>query len=42
LQANKGENTFNFSADQLTPGIYFYTIGDGKNAVTRRMVVAAN
>jgi hypothetical protein len=42
LQANKGENTFNFIADQLTPGIYFYTIGDGKNAVTRRMVVAAN
>jgi hypothetical protein len=42
LQANKGENTFNFNADQLTPGIYFYTIGDGKNAVTRRMVIASN
>lgn len=42
IQVNKGENTVNFNADQLTPGIYFYTIGDGKNAVTRRMVIASN
>ena len=42
LQASKGENNVNFTADQLTPGVYFYTISDGKNSVTRRMVVAAN
>ena len=42
IQVNKGENTVNFNADQLTPGIYFYTIGDGKNSVTRRMVIASN
>jgi len=42
IQVNKGENTVNFNADQLTSGIYFYTIGDGKNAVTRRMVIASN
>ena len=42
IQVNKGENIVNFSADQLTPGVYFYTIGDGKNSVTRRMVIASN
>ena len=42
LQASKGDNNVNFTADQLTPGVYFYTISDGKNSVTRRMVVAAN
>jgi hypothetical protein len=42
IQANKGENTVNFTAEQLSPGVYFYTISDGKNSVTRRMVVAAN
>ena len=42
IQANKGENTVNFTAEQLSPGVYFYTISDGKNSVTRRMVVASN
>jgi len=42
IQATKGENTVNFTAEQLSPGVYFYTISDGKNSVTRRMVVAAN
>lgn len=42
LQASKGENTLNFTAEQLNPGVYFYTISDGKNTVTRRMVIAAN
>jgi hypothetical protein len=42
INANKGLNTVILKADQLVPGIYFYTITDGKQAVTRKMVVSAN
>lgn len=42
VQANRGANAVTLKADQLIPGIYFYTISDGKQAITRKMVVSAN
>lgn len=42
ITANRGLNTVTLKADQLIPGIYFYTITDGKQTITRKMVVSAN
>lgn len=35
----KGENSIQFDGSQLHTGLYFYAIGQGKDVVTRRMVV---
>ena len=37
-----GENTYEVSANQLKPGVYFYTLSDGKKTVTKRMSVSNN
>lgn len=42
IKAVKGENTFTLVNEKLTPGVYFYTLSDGNNTTTRRMVVSAN
>jgi len=42
ITSNRGVNAINIKADQFIPGIYFYTISDGKQAITRKMVVSAN
>jgi len=40
--SNRGVNAISIKADRFIPGIYFYTISDGKQAITRKMVVSAN
>lgn len=42
FKAVKGENSYNLLNEKLTPGVYFYTLSDGKNTATRRMIVSAN
>lgn len=42
FKAVKGENTHTLINEKLTPGVYFYTLSDGKNTATRRMIVSAN
>lgn len=42
IKAERGQNSITVNADQLVAGIYFYTISDGKKAVTRKMIVSAN
>jgi hypothetical protein len=42
ITSNRGVNAINIKADRFIPGIYFYTISDGKQAITRKMVVSAN
>lgn len=34
-----GQHTFTVSANDLTPGVYFYTVTAGKNKVTKKMIV---
>lgn len=38
LDAKKGDNSITISAESLKPGIYFYSISDGSQSITRRMV----
>lgn len=42
IVANRGTNSMTLKSEQLTPGIYFYSISDGKQTITRKMVVSAN
>lgn len=42
FKAVKGENSYNLINEKLTAGVYFYTLSDGKNTATRRMIVSAN
>jgi len=35
----KGFNTVTIDASQFAPGIYFYSVSDGENSITKRMVV---
>ncbi|MEX1187850.1 MAG: T9SS type A sorting domain-containing protein [Bacteroidia bacterium] len=42
INAESGLNTSIIKSDKLIPGIYFYSINDGKQAITRRMVVSGN
>lgn len=39
INAVKGSNTINYSAEKLTPGAYFYTLENGKARITKRMIV---
>lgn len=38
--ANSGTNTVEVSADELESGMYFYTLSNGEEAITKRMIVA--
>lgn len=40
VQLSVGENTLQFDAGHLDSGMYFYTIGQGSDVVTKRMVVS--
>jgi hypothetical protein len=40
--ANAGNNSVTIKSDKLIPGIYFYTITDGKTSFSRKMVVSGN
>lgn len=42
IKAERGSNSITVNADQLVPGIYFYTITDGKKSMTRKMIVSQN
>jgi hypothetical protein len=42
FKAVKGENSYTLLNEKLTSGVYFYTLSDGKNTATRRMIVSAN
>ncbi len=42
INADSGLNSVAIKSDKLIPGIYFYSINDGKQTITRRMVVSAN
>ena len=39
INAVKGSNTINFSAEKLVPGAYFYMLENGKTRITKRMIV---
>jgi hypothetical protein len=39
IAGKKGLNTVNLDASQFSPGIYFYSVSDGENSMTKRMVV---
>ena len=42
IKAERGQNNISFNADKFIPGIYFYTINDGKKSITRKMIVSSN
>lgn len=42
LQANSGLNTITLKSEKLIPGIYFYSLSDGNQTITKRMVVSGN
>lgn len=42
LSMPRGNNSILLSSDELSPGIYLYTITNGKSSVTRRMIVSGN
>lgn len=42
IKAERGENNISFNAEKFIPGIYFYTINDGKKSITRKMIVSSN
>ena len=42
IKAERGQNNISFNAEKFIPGIYFYTINDGKKSITRKMIVSAN
>ncbi len=39
INAVTGVNTINYTSEKLAPGAYFYTIANGKNSITKRMIV---
>lgn len=39
INAVTGVNTINYTSEKLAPGAYFYTLTNGKNSITKRMVV---
>jgi hypothetical protein len=42
IKAERGQNAISLNAEKFIPGIYFYTITEGKNSITRKMIVSAN
>jgi hypothetical protein len=42
IDAERGENSIGLNADLLKPGIYFFSLSDGKKTFTRKMIVSAN
>ena len=40
LQTNTGRNVQFIDAREMAPGVYFYNISDGKNSLTKRLVVS--
>jgi hypothetical protein len=42
IKAERGQNTISLNAEKFIPGIYFFTINDGKKSITRKMIVSAN
>ena len=42
IKAERGQNNISMNAEKFIPGIYFYTINDGKKSITRKMIVSAN
>lgn len=42
VTAERGSNKFSFNAEQLSPGIYFYTVQAGNETITRKMIVSAH
>ena len=39
IDAVTGVNTINYTSEKLAPGAYFYTLANGKNSITKRMVL---
>lgn len=39
INAVTGANTINYTSEKLAPGAYFYTVTNGKNSITKRMIV---
>jgi hypothetical protein len=39
IRGNKGLNTCKIYADELTPGIYFYTVTVGTNTISKKMII---
>jgi len=39
VRGNVGLNTFTIQADNLAPGIYFYTVTVGESSVTKKMII---
>jgi len=39
LNTRPGNHNFVINGEQLSPGIYFYTVSDGTSSVTRKMIV---
>jgi len=39
INAVTGVNTINYTSEKLAPGAYFYSIANGKNSITKRMIV---
>lgn len=42
IQVPKGNNNISISSEDLSPGIYLYTISNGRSSKTRRMIVSGN
>ena len=42
IHAQKGENSITINGEHLKPGIYYYTLSDGKKSITKRMLLNAN
>lgn len=39
INANAGDNTYTFNAENLTSGVYVYTLNNGSSTISKRMVV---
>jgi hypothetical protein len=39
FNGKRGENTFTFTSNDLNQGVYLYSLSNGSNTVTKRMVV---
>ncbi len=39
INAVQGTNTITYTSEKLAPGAYFYSLSNGKNSITKRMVV---
>jgi len=40
FETDKGINTITIHANSFTPGVYFYSITNGNETITKRMVVS--